>query len=119
LGNVNASVEAFEHSAALNPENVDLWLNWSLAYFEQGDIQEAVELVKRGLDELPAEALLHYRLTAYLTIAGKYKEAFNSLENALILDFDKHTVLYDFFPNIETQQALFKIISKYKNDSAK
>jgi hypothetical protein len=32
-------------------------------------------------------------MTIYLIEAGNYKEAFNYLENALILDFDGHATL--------------------------
>ena len=62
---------------------------------------------------------LLYRITAYLIAAGKYKEAFNYLENALILNFDNHTVLFEFFPKLETQKALFRIIDQFRKDNNK
>jgi hypothetical protein len=40
------------------------------------------------------------------------------LENALILDFDGHTALFDFFPKIETQKALYKIIEQFRKENA-
>jgi len=48
----------------------------------------------------------------FLIADGKYKEAFNFLENALFLDFEKHTAILEFFPNIEIQKALFKVIEQ-------
>ena len=48
---------------------------------------------------------------------GSFKEAFNYLENALILDFDGHTALFDFFPKIETQKALHKIIEQFRKEN--
>ena len=56
-----------------------------------------------------------YRMVVYQISAGRYKEAFAYLENALILDFENHEVLFDFFPKIETQKALFKIIDQHRN----
>ena len=94
--------------------NTDIWLNWSFIYYEQGDYKKAIELIQSGIEELPESSELYYRLTAYLISAGKYKEAFHYLENALILNFDNHKVLFDFFPRLETQKALFKIIDQYR-----
>ena len=73
--------------------------------------------MEEALEEVPDEPAFHYRMTAYLIGNGKYQEAFNFLENALILDFDMHTVLFDFFPNLEIQKVLFKIIDQYKRDN--
>jgi hypothetical protein len=57
---------------------------------------------------------LYYRMCAYLLSAGKYKQAYNYLENALILDFDKHYLLFDYFPELESQKALARLIDQYR-----
>jgi tetratricopeptide (TPR) repeat protein len=101
----------------LDPEDRDIWLNWSFIYFEQGEYDKAIDLLLTGMEERPDEAIFFYRLTAYLISAGKYKEAFNYLENALILDFEGHTALYEFFPKLETQKALFRIIEQFRKDN--
>ncbi|MEO1653504.1 MAG: hypothetical protein AAFU64_08170, partial [Bacteroidota bacterium] len=67
-----------------------------------------------GMEECPEEASLYYRAVVYLIDAGKYREAFDLLEQALVLDFDGHTVLYEFFPKLETQKALYNIIEKFR-----
>ena len=78
---------------------------------------KAVEVMLQGMDEIPDEAEFFYRITVYLIEAGKFKEAFNYLENALILDFEGHTVLFDFFTKPETQKALYKIIDQFRKDN--
>ena len=55
--------------------------------------------------------------SVYLIESGRFKEAFNYLENALILDFDGHNTLFDFFTKIETQKALYKIIEQLRKDN--
>jgi hypothetical protein len=45
---------------------------------------------------------------------GKYKQAFQYLENALLLNFDKHSILFDFFPGLEANKALLGIINQYR-----
>ena len=70
-----------------------------------------------GFHDIPDDSELFYRMTVYLIEAGRFKEAFNYLENALILDFDGHTALFDFFPKLETQKALYKIIEQFRKDN--
>jgi tetratricopeptide (TPR) repeat protein len=96
---------------------MDIWLKWSQIYYEQGDFEKAIEIILKGIDELPETSELYYRATAYLIAAGKYKQAFNYLENALILNFENHTVLLEFFPKLQTQKALFKIIDQYRKEN--
>ncbi|WP_026998787.1 tetratricopeptide repeat protein [Eisenibacter elegans] len=116
IGNTVASFEAYMRASEINPTNPEVWLNWSLLCFEQGEEDKAVQLLSEGIEECPEEALLYYRMAAYLIDAGKYKQAFSFLENALTLDFDKHTVLFDFFTSLDVQKALFKIIDQYRQD---
>ena len=79
------------------------------------------DLEKKGvsfiedIEEVPENADLYYRMTIYLIQSGKFKEAFHYLENALILDFEKHTLLFDFFKDLEQQKALMKIIDQFRD----
>ena len=73
-----------------------------------------MELVENAIEVQPDEAELYYRMCAYLLSAGKYKQAYNYLENALILDFDKHYLLFDYFPELESQKALARLIDQYR-----
>lgn len=117
VGNIVSSQGAFEEASQLNPSNVEVWLEWSWIYYEQGDYNRAIELILSGIDECPEDSNLYYRITAYLIAAGKYKQAFNFLENALVLNFENHKVLFEFFPKLETQKALFRIIDQYRKNN--
>jgi len=88
-----------------------------LIYFDQNRFEEAEDVIKEGLEELPEEASLYYRLVVYLIKTGKYKEAFSILENALTLDFEKHVLLYELMPELEQQKAIYKIINQYREGS--
>jgi tetratricopeptide (TPR) repeat protein len=114
IGNVVSSLEAYEKASELEPHCPDIWMNWSLLLYDQGDYLKAADLALEGIEETPENADLHYYAAAYLINAGRYKEAFQYLENALILDFEKHTMLFEFFPQLETQKALYKIIDQYR-----
>src|SRR5690606_9933687 len=117
IGNTVSSLDAYEEAAKLDPADKEIWLNWSFIYYEQGDYTKAIESLLQGFQEIPDDAELFYRMTIYLIEAGQFKEAFNYLENALILNFDGHTTLFEFFPQIETQKALYKIIEQFRKDN--
>ena len=114
MGNLVSSIEAYQQAAGLEPENHQIWLDWSFLYYEQGDYHRSLELVLDGIEESPTEASLYYRSVAYFIAAGKYKEGLAYLENALILNFDKHHELFDFYPKLINQKALLKIIDQYR-----
>jgi len=113
-GNITSCLEAYQEACLLDPLNPEVWKNWSFVHFESGNFVEAYDLILAGIEELPEDAELYYWAVIYLINAGKYKEAFNYLENALILDFEKHHVLFEYFPRLETQKALYKIIDQYR-----
>lgn len=113
LGNVVAAITAYMNASDLEPEITEVWLDWSYVVYEQGNFEKALEVIDLGIDALPEEATLYYRAVVYLIKASKYKEAFLYLENALTLDFDKHAELFEFFPELETQKAIMKIIDQF------
>lgn len=115
LGNIVSAEAAFEKVYELDPENIALWLDWSHIYFEQGHSDKAINMVKEGIALMPDEALLYYRTAAYLFASGSYQEAMQYLENGIILDYDSHAVLYDFFEDIKTQKTLYRIIQDLKS----
>ena len=74
-------------------------------------------MVREGIEELPEEAELYYRLVVYLIKTGKYKEAFTYLENALTLDFYRHVLLYELMPELIKQKAVYKIIAQFRDQN--
>ena len=117
LGNVISAVSAYLKASEIEPEIAEVWLDWSFIVSEQGDYERAMEVLSLGIDELPEDASLYYRAVVYLIKASKYKEAFLYLENALTLDFEKHAELFEFFPELETQKAIMKIIDQFSEGS--
>ncbi len=114
-GNIVSSIEAYQKASQLEPQQADIWLNWSFIYYEQGDNDTAIDLMMEGLEESPDHSEMLYRVVCYLISAGQYKEAVKFLEIALALNYEQHTILLEFFPRLETQRALQKLINQFKN----
>ena len=114
-----SSVELYQKALDLDPANFNISLDFSLMYYESGDVEKAISIIEDSIDEVPHESLLYYRLVIYLMDAGKYKESINVLESALSLNFDNHEVLFDFVPNFESQSALIRVINQYRKNNLK
>ena len=84
-----------------------------MVYYEQGEFEQAISVIEAGLDEIPDHSELFYRSVVYFMAAGSYKHAISKLETALMLDYEGHKVLFDFFPDLHTQKALYRIIERY------
>lgn len=115
VGSIVSAMETYQALVKLDPKHLEAWLNLSFLIYEEGDAERAHEVLLPAIEENPQEAELYYRVAAYLIVRGNYKEAFIYLENGLILDFEKHTVLFEFFTNLETQKALMKIIDQFRD----
>jgi tetratricopeptide (TPR) repeat protein len=113
-GNIVSSIEAYKKASVLEPQQADVWLNWSFIYYEQGDNDAAIDLIMEGLDELPDHSEMLYRIVCYLIAGGQYKEAIKFLELALALNYEQHKILFEFFPRVETQKALQKLINQFR-----
>ncbi len=114
LGNLVSSHDAYFKASELDPINPDVWLNWSLLFFDNEDYARAFEIVYDGIDEIVDDADLYYRSAIYLMYDSNYNEAYKYLQEGLLLDYDGHVQIYDFFSNLDTLKALQRIIDQFR-----
>jgi Flp pilus assembly protein TadD len=77
-----------EKAAQAEPENMHVWLALGWCYKRTGRLELAVEAIRKALVADPTEALLHYNLACYLSLAGDKEKALEHLSQALNLDPD-------------------------------
>jgi len=77
------AVPPLERAAKAEPENVHVWLALAWCYKRIGRLQRAIEAIHSALKADPAEALLHYNLACYLSLAGDKDGALVHLSQAL------------------------------------
>lgn len=116
IGNLASAIEAYEKVFEIYSALPELWLDWSFIYYELGDYDRAISLICSGIEELPDNAELYYQAVAYMITAGLLKEALIYLENALLLDYEMHTMLFEFFEDdLQVQKAIFKLVKHFTN----
>jgi tetratricopeptide (TPR) repeat protein len=75
-------------SAELEPENLHVWFALGWCYKRTGQIRLAIRSLERVLALTPAEALVHYNLACYWSLAGNKHRALEYLCRALTIDPD-------------------------------
>ncbi len=114
LGNWQATKDAFEKAASILNFTPEIWVKWANAFHKEGDLKNAIEIIKEGLEEIPDNAELNYRMCAYNLLAGDYKTALEYLDISLAINYEMHIMLYDFFPTLEIQKVLTRMINQFK-----
>jgi len=75
-----------EKVASVEPENVHVWLALGWCHKRTGRLDLAIDALQRALTADPGEALVHYNLACYLSLAAKKEPALDHLSMALRLD---------------------------------
>jgi tetratricopeptide (TPR) repeat protein len=114
VGNIVSALEAYEKATEVAPEDATGWVSWSAILYEQGHYQEAIDLLSHAVELHPHEAHFHYMFCAYLLAAGRLREAYQELETALSLNYEQHVILFDYFPELEKQPALRRLIDQFR-----
>jgi hypothetical protein len=70
--------------------------------------------MRHAVELHPHEAHFHYMICAYLLAAGRLREAYQELETALTLNYEQHSLLFDYFPELEKQPALQRLIDQFR-----
>jgi len=114
LGNFEAAKPAYEKVMELSPGDENIWLDFSSMFFEQRNYKEAIALLSEGIKHLPDLIELKYRMVAYLFGDGQISEAILNLEECLSADPDKHELLLEYLPELQQNNVITDIISRYR-----
>ena len=117
LGSIVAAEEAFEKASSITPDLPEVWLTWSEVYYNEGEIEHAIDIIEEGLEENPDEPDLMYRSVAYYFTAGQLQKTLRQLEFALLVDYESHEQLYDFFEDLNIQKKLCQLVNHLKGDA--
>jgi Flp pilus assembly protein TadD len=80
------AIEPLSRAAEDYSENVSVWLALGWCFKRTGELDRAMQSLRRALEVEPEEALLHYNLACYLSLANRKDEAIEYLAKALALD---------------------------------
>lgn len=114
IGNLVSAFEALDRAIQIDPEDLEMWQQWGQRLASDGYYDEAIELLERGLHNNPQFTELAYQIAAHAFTGGDSRRGFLYLENALLMDFEKHSFLYRFSPQIANMRPIQELIAQYQ-----
>lgn len=75
-----------KRSLKLIPDDIHVWMALAWCYKRVGRIERAITALEEAIDIEPGEAVLHYNLACYWSLAQDPREALRYLANALEID---------------------------------
>jgi Flp pilus assembly protein TadD len=88
LGRYAEAVSPLRQAADGAPSDIHIWLSLGWCYKRINRIDMAIEALEEALEADPSEAIVHYNLACYWSLAGNKRNALLFLSQALELDAD-------------------------------
>jgi tetratricopeptide (TPR) repeat protein len=95
LKHYREALRPLEIAAALRPTDTRVALALGWCYKRTNRLAQAIDSLERALQAHPDEALLHYNLACYWSLAGNSSKALDELTTALDLDADLRSLIAD------------------------
>ena len=108
------AAEAFQPILKHNPNHIEAWMNYSLIYALDSNFTEAIQILEDAIKSNSDEATLWYRLAGYMYRAGRIEDSFFHIEQAFKLDFEKHSELLEYLPELIDEPRFIELIEIYK-----
>ena len=99
----------------IDPENIEIWLDYSMYYDKLGENESAVEIMMEGLSFHGEKAEFNFRMAAYLLKSGKEPEALIFLGEALLEDYDSYHLLFDYYNEAINNINVNQLIQIFKS----
>jgi tetratricopeptide (TPR) repeat protein len=93
LDRYREAIRPLEIAASLQPSDTRVALALGWCYKRTNRLAQAIDALERAVREHPYEALLHYNLACYWTLAGNSSKALGALSTALDLDPDLRSLI--------------------------
>jgi Flp pilus assembly protein TadD len=85
LGNFSEAVAVLSRAAQGTPDNIHVWLALGWCHKRVGRIDLAIESLEEALSIEPSDALIHYNLACYWSLANNKRKALSYLSRAFDL----------------------------------
>ena len=89
------AITVLEDAADLLPSNLHIWLALGWCRKRTGRLDLAITALERAEEVSPEEAVVHYNLACYWSLAGKKQRSLAYLSRAISLDSNYRDLLLD------------------------
>lgn len=89
------AIAVLEDAADLLPSNIHVWLALGWCRKRAGRLDLAIDALEKAEEASPEEAIVHYNLACYWSLAGKKHRSLAYLSRAISLDANFRDLLID------------------------
>lgn len=95
LRHYRAALAPLHRSLELIPDDIHVWMALAWCYKRVGKVDHAIDALERAIDVEPGNAILHYNLACYWSLARHPRMALHHLANALDIDGNFRDFVHD------------------------
>ena len=112
--NKNKALWAFGKAVSIAPEDVQYWLLYITFLLDSKDFKKALQTIEEAEDATLSTEIIYARAVCLLSL-GKRKEAMYWLGEALLEEFDVHSILFELNPSLKEDLEVKQMIEQYQN----
>jgi tetratricopeptide (TPR) repeat protein len=102
-------------ATTLDPDNRESWISYAEMQYEQGLLQQSIDILKKAHKIIADDSNINYRLTAYLLENNEERSATDYFEIALKADFNSYRDLFDYYPKAQQNESIKQLIKEYQS----
>lgn len=106
--------ESYALSVKYDPNDPDVWLDFSAMHAELDEYGTALQILELGISAQPDNLMLQIRKVAYLYLMGKPKKAYDQLNNVLAIESVNLDSLWEYAPFLINDTIIMEMISDRK-----
>jgi len=115
LEDMDKALSQIEMAIKTNPQSAEDWVMLTLILFGYNEVELAIELLNHANITRGNEALKYYHLCAYYFELGKKQQALSNLTEALSLDSDAYTELFELNAALQEIPEVLDLIQLYQS----
>lgn len=95
ISHYRAAIKPLRRCLELIPDDIHAWMALAWCYKRVGKVELAVDAIEHAVDVEPGNAILHYNLACYWSLARHPRMALRYLANALDIDGNFRDFVHD------------------------
>jgi tetratricopeptide (TPR) repeat protein len=115
LGFLEEAASAYMRVIELGYEEFDIYIDYAKLLYDGEYYKDCEKILAEGIQKFPDAPELYYRMSGLQMELGRKQQGMVFLENALEMDYDKHTELLEYLPILEQDVAVMQLIQSFKN----
>jgi len=116
-GNVDAAINAYQQTVALDGQNVAAWINWGRLLHDRGNKREAEAVYIRAIEQCGPDSVLMFNLGVLLEDLGRTQAALEAYQAAVGEDpafADGHYNLARLYESLGQPQHAIRHLGQYR-----